>query len=325
MPLHTFDFFEINGRPYYVGHGGLDWFLPNYDDRDVTVFGMGGGDNIFTGDGDDFIYGGDDGDNLSGGGGADYVYGEEGDDTIYTSEGEDVLDGGDGVDTLRLDSDEATGWSVDLSQGLAFRVVGNPFSFNIFGDEADGRIDVAEIANFENVTGSSRDDVIVGDDRDNVLRDDWSGVARDDDVLRGGGGNDTLIAWGGGTDELYGEDGDDRLEIWSGAKESRLDGGAGADDFVFRDWHGHDGHLATVEDFDWREGDTILLDSDFFLDTDLSDGTGIPGEMSYWVEQTGSTARLGFDNDRDQVEDYHIIVELEGPGAFLPLYDVAFF
>lgn len=83
------------------------------------------------------------------------------------------LDGGDGVDTL--DFSQASGpISVNLETGV------------IEIDNGPGQD--ATAVNFENVTGTSSTDVIVGNDQDNVIRG-GSG----NDILTGGGGADTFL------------------------------------------------------------------------------------------------------------------------------------
>ena len=45
------------------------------------IYGHGGNDNVFGGEGDDWIFGGSDNDTLKGGGGADHLYGGTDNDT----------------------------------------------------------------------------------------------------------------------------------------------------------------------------------------------------------------------------------------------------
>ncbi|MEO0821866.1 MAG: calcium-binding protein [Pseudomonadota bacterium] len=77
-----------------------------------------------------------------------------------------VLDGGEGVDTLDLIG-AAAGVEVDLAAGTAGS---------------------ATAVNFENVTGTNFNDVIRGDDQDNVIR-----AGAGTDILEGGDGADTFL------------------------------------------------------------------------------------------------------------------------------------
>lgn len=80
------------------------------------------------------------------------------------------------------------------------------------------------------VIGSSRNDVIEGDDEDNLLRG-GSGPDRltgfgGNDRLYGGAGND-ILSGGPGDDRLFGEGGDDA--IFAGTGSNYIDGGTGND------------------------------------------------------------------------------------------------
>jgi Ca2+-binding RTX toxin-like protein len=143
--------------------------------------GQGGGD-VFNGRaGNDILDGGADGDIL---------YGEEGDDRIIGGSGQDYLDGGAGIDTVVYDG-SATGVTVDLASGSA-RGGGADGPAQIVGRGTVIRHDI--LAGFENVVGSSHDDLLIGDTGDNHL---MGGAG--DDSLRGGGGEDRLDG-GAGSD-----------------------------------------------------------------------------------------------------------------------------
>ena len=115
------------------------------------------------------------------------------------------------IDGFRLGG--ATSLDIDLSQGRLDLV-----------DGVRGRTTTLEIAGFQDVIGSRRADVIVGDEADNAIR---GGPGRD--LLRGGDGND-VINGGLGNDVLHGDAGDDTL--YGGAGRDLLYGGDG-DDFLF--------------------------------------------------------------------------------------------
>jgi Ca2+-binding RTX toxin-like protein len=138
---------------------------------------------LVGGDGHDTLVGGPGSDQLSGGAGNDSLVGGLGADVLDTGSGADFADGGEGNDTYLLQLgglqtllDESGIDSIDLS-GSAFGVnadlVGGTIKFNGL---------TAAIAtlggSFENLRGTSFDDVIVG----NVDRN----------ILEGGGGVDDI-------------------------------------------------------------------------------------------------------------------------------------
>ncbi|MFH2102443.1 MAG: M10 family metallopeptidase C-terminal domain-containing protein [Chloroflexota bacterium] len=107
-------------------------------------------------------------------------------DTFYFADGvlfDGSLDGGNGIDTLNYWM-YTTPVEVDLGTGIVTGLTGLAL-------------------NFENATGGSGDDTLVGNDIDNIL-DGGPG----DDILSGLGGDDTLIT-GTGDNTLYGGDGYD--------------------------------------------------------------------------------------------------------------------
>jgi hypothetical protein len=106
------------------------------------------------------------------------------------------LKGGAGIDTLDY-TDYKTGVTVDLAS-------------------ASGTTGATEVSGFENANGGEGNDVLKGDDQDNVLK---GGGGLGSDILLGRGGNDRLEAGGGralligglGTDTLVGGAADDLL------------------------------------------------------------------------------------------------------------------
>ncbi|MTH94954.1 hypothetical protein, partial [Roseibium sp. RKSG952] len=184
--------------------------------------------NIWGSDYDDTIIGDDADNTLYGYGGDDVIYGGDGDDIIDGGDGSDYLDGGAGTDTLVFQNTDG-GIVVDLSAETV-------------SDDGFGNVDT--IVNFENVYGTDYNDVITGDDGDNVLYG-----ADGDDTIYGGDGNDLLVG-GDGDDTLYGGDGNDTL-ISTGGNDT-LSGGDGYDTYVVA------GGYVTITDFD-LETDTILI------------------------------------------------------------------
>jgi serralysin len=122
-----------------------------------TITGTAGVDGLQGGPGDDWI---------SGYGGNDWMSGGDGNDRINGGSGSDVMDGGSGVNLLSYGGSDA-GVSVNLATGQ-----------NSHGDI---------FANFQNLSGSTHNDVLTGDAGTNVI-DGGSGH----DTLTGGAGADTF-------------------------------------------------------------------------------------------------------------------------------------
>jgi serralysin len=175
--------------------------LANFENLTGSAF-----NDTLTGDGNANILSGLAGnDALNGGAGNDTLTGAAGNDTLIGGLGNDVMDGGPaGSDTASY-ADAAAAVSVSPArQGSAQNTLG-------------GGTDT--LTNFENLTGSARNDTLAGDGNANIV----NGLAGND-VLTGNGGNDTLMG-AAGNDTLYGN--------------------AGADSFVFDAAFGRD----TITDF----------------------------------------------------------------------------
>jgi Ca2+-binding RTX toxin-like protein len=153
---------------------------------------INGTDNTETINADDGVTNGDD--VIFGYGGADTILGLGGNDEIIGGDGNDWISGGPGNDTVSY-GESTSGVTVSLAIGAGF------------GGTAEGD----DIFQVENISGSWHDDLLVGDDSNNVLR--------------GLGGND-ILKGGGGADTLHGEFGNDRLK---GGGDDTLNGGTGAD------------------------------------------------------------------------------------------------
>lgn len=165
--------------------------------------------NRLTGrDGDDSLSGREGDDDLFGGRGDDDLSGGKDDDTLYGGDGADRLNGSSGEDTASYGTAVA-GVTADLGDTSA----------------NDGEAEGDDYDSIENLTGSSQDDVLRGDDGANRL----TGGGGDDDIA-GGDGDDRLVGQAG-NDELSGGAGDDTLVGGEGRDE--LTGGAGDDTFLF--------------------------------------------------------------------------------------------
>jgi Ca2+-binding RTX toxin-like protein len=192
----------FDGNDYLLGRGGND-----------TLYGLQGDDILAGGSGADILDGGigsdtadyytsasgvwvdlTTGNGLTGDAAGDQLYGIEnvngssfndmlvgdananklvgldGNDYLAGGAGADILDGGGGIDTASYTSSSAGVW-VSLATGSGY-----------FGD-AQGD----QLSGIENVTGSTSDDTLIGNDGVNVL----TGLGGDD-YLTGGAGADIL-------------------------------------------------------------------------------------------------------------------------------------
>ncbi len=135
--------------------------------------------NYIVGDNNDNVIYGDKGDDtLSGGDGNDSLYGQDGSDTLNGGNGYDLLDGGAGNDTVSY-ADSSAGVRVSLALSGPQDTVGSG---------------VDTLVGIENIIGSAFNDVLVGDDGDNILR---GGAGADN--INGGLGND-IMDGGAGVD-----------------------------------------------------------------------------------------------------------------------------
>jgi len=147
------------------------------------------------------LIGGNVADTLISGTGTDYLVGNGGNDTFIGGHGHAFIDGGSG-DTadMVMYSDATAGVTVDLSLGTAHGS----------GSWADS------LSNIEYITGSSYNDVLVGNSSANMIN--------------GGLGNDTIYG-GGGADTLLGGSGNDSIILSATdlASVASIDGGSGSD------------------------------------------------------------------------------------------------
>lgn len=149
-----------------------------------TIFGEGGSDLIIGNNGSDLLFGGPGNDTLRGGHGDN--------DILVGGPGADYLDGGDGAfDSVSY-----------LSSRAGIVAIMDPrYSQWNAGDAAGD-----QYLNIRDMFGSNFDDVLAGDDNGNQIIGEGG-----DDAIYGLGGNDTLSAFFGGIDTLYGGDGGDLL------------------------------------------------------------------------------------------------------------------
>jgi Ca2+-binding RTX toxin-like protein len=174
--------------------------------------------------------------NLIGGSGNDTLTGSLNNNVLDGGAGNDSLDGGNGIDTLSYETALA---GVSVSLGLT-------------AAQATGGSGTDTIKNFENLVGSTYNDILSGNADNNVL----DGGAGSDTVayqsaasgvtvnlalttaqVTGGAGTDTLknfenLIGSGFGDTLVGTSGDNVID--GGAGSDSLDGGAGIDTLSYR-------------------------------------------------------------------------------------------
>jgi len=184
---------------------------------DDEIFGQEGNDVLlgdfgwFTNAGVPVLLGGMGNDLLVGHDGDDTLEGEGGNDTLEGGSGDDTLNGGSENDTYRFDTDGVLGTDT-VGEGeaplggadtLDFSTSGWALDLDLTGTSMSVQNGTTVILTLfypanrlENVFAGSGDDVIRGNDFDNIL-DAGAG----DDVLEGRGGDDDLT--GGAGSDLY--------------------------------------------------------------------------------------------------------------------------
>ena len=270
------------GRDVILGGSGDD-VIGGGGGRDILRGGSGG--DVLSGGADrDFLRGDTGADALHGDGGDDRLFGDEGNDSIYGGEGADILVGGSGDDVMvggegadtfvyfadvgddliyhfEVDKDvidlrllpEAIAFAdltiVDMADGSGVRITHAALDGSIeLRGTAASELSEANFAMPDGTTtliqfgsttiGHSRDP-FVGSDRSSLMLDNADGTrilanGGSDNVF--GGEGDDRIEGGDHSDDLYGEEGDDTLEggeghdrLFGGEGDDALHGGAGSD------------------------------------------------------------------------------------------------
>jgi serralysin len=224
---------------------------------------------------------------LSGGTGSDRLYGAGGNDELYGRGGRDVLHGALGADRL----DGGTGIDAATYTGAAAAVVADLLSPRLNTGDAAGDLFVS----IENLLGGAYGDTLGGNKAPNVVK--------------GRGGNDTLIGRGG-NDSLAGGAGDDLLR--GGTGQDVLIGGTGQDAFTFK--AAGDSHVSsrdTIKDFvrgqdridlSAIDANTMAGGNQSFLFVGQSAFSGKAGQLSY------SGGVLSGDLNGDKVADFEVNV-----------------
>jgi serralysin len=305
------------------------------------IRGRGGNDRIDGGDGNDTIRGGRGNDTLDGGFGDDMLSGGAGNDVLDGGSGNDVIFGGGGDDLLHADGTDPDHFSDTLNGGMGddtydLRSLQGSSTLHVLQD--DGGIDTVLAsgewtlgAGFENLTldagGFEGSFSGFGNELDNVMTAVSNPFASA--FLHGAAGDDTLID-GIGRDRLFGEAGDDRLEVGADGEGDRLSGGEGRDSFVFRapdDPTISDREIDSVADF--GSGiDRLVFDNDgftavggegafadddarFYAAADASAGHDADDRLVY----NTSTGDLYYDADGSGAGAAQLIATLDGAAA----------
>ncbi|WP_170419562.1 cadherin-like domain-containing protein [Ruegeria atlantica] len=195
---------------------------------------------------DDHLFGTAGANSLTGGRGNDDLLGFDGDDFIDGGLGIDSSNGGVGIDTITF----ANSFGNGDQRGIEF-ILHSGQSYLINSDFTRNQQSVYERhLEFENVIGSSGNDVLFGSSESNELTggggNDRIFAAEGNDYLNGGAGNDELtggagldvLEGGAGDDMLFGRNGDDTLN--GGIGDDILSGGNNSDTFVFASGDGRD-------------------------------------------------------------------------------------
>ncbi|MCC7005436.1 MAG: hypothetical protein IT497_02165 [Ottowia sp.] len=212
------------------GGGGDDDLLAGNGNNTVKgasghdVIRLGNGNNhVDSGGGDNYIHVGDGNNVLNAGGGKDIIFVGKGLNTIHSGAGDDlirvralgvgknVIDGGAGIDLLHYSdvqfdiSGEEEGIYADLYAGYVIKR-------DWLGEHSVAELSARdEISHIEGIVGTTRRDVLKGDDQDNLLSagagDDLLEGRRGNDILIGGAGSDRyLFSRGDGVDKIIEDD-----------------------------------------------------------------------------------------------------------------------
>lgn len=209
--------------------------------------------------------------------------GTDGDDVIYGGKGHDNLRGGYGSDTIYGGQGNDT-----IAGSTGYSDWDNASNF-LYGGAGNDNI----------TTGGYRDRVYGGKGDDTI-----NGNIRGDHYFWGGGGDDVIsTSLTAKKSVLRGDSGNDELIVHSG--KSILEGGAGADTFIFETHAQGDviiEHVVqkelsgkqVIKDFNFDEGDRIIINAE-------------------GVDFANKYGRASYDSDGDLLLTWHnLVIEFEG-------------
>jgi serralysin len=309
----------LGGNDTLIGSTGNDTML-GFDGND-TMTG-GGGDNHFDGGADidtvsyatttaGFFAGLEDAGATGAAAGDTYAFienlvGGRGNDTFYGTDGENRFTGNAGNDSF-----VGKGGGDAFVGGPGTDTVGYDASFAVRADlmtpsANTGDADNDSYSSIENLSGSSFNDRLYGNNAANIIRGNF--------YINTLSGNDQLFGRGG-NDRLFGGGDDDKLTGGIGADQ--LTGGPGADEFIVnlmvesRTASGRD----TIMDFVRDQGDQVRVNG---IDANSNAGgnqafkfigaaafTGVAGQLRY--QKIGSDSHIQGDTDGDGLADLVII------------------
>jgi Ca2+-binding RTX toxin-like protein len=248
--------------------------------------------DIYLEDGGDTVRGGEGNSDIHFNGAANRLYGGGGNDAFSfgTLGAGNLIDGGDGTDSFRATGDGAF---INLAEGRG-----------AFRSETSGEIYRYELRDLETLTGTTGNDILVGDDDANTIHG-WVG----DDLVSGRGGDDILTSddWvspsgndvfvgGLGADEITTANGDDVIRI-----DRLVESQPGQEDRV-TDFSSRDVlDLSRIDADQTAAGDqafTLIGDAPFSYTA---------GELHY--QQLGRGLLVSADADGDGRSDMQVILE----------------
>ena len=229
--------FEVNGL------GGSDSVTANDGVGALTLLSLDGGagvDTINGSEGPDLILGGEANDTLTGGGGDDRILGDRGADTMNggggddtlvwnNGDGTDVVNGDDGRDDVEVNGAPAAGdgftvqpngvrIDFDRTNLVPFAIdIGSSETLHVNGLGGDDTITVGEVGSYSvTASGGPGNDTLTG--------------GGSSETFLGGSGADTINP-GAGLDVVFGDDGDDQVDVRDRTADVAF-GGNGSDSVV---------------------------------------------------------------------------------------------
>ena len=185
------DYVDINSIEELRSGSGADLIYGANAGVLNKIYAGGNADQIYGGSLAETLYGEAGNDTIRGGDGADTIFGGTGNDLVYGNIDGDKAYGDDGTGNIALTSDTldfsditSSNLQIDMASG-SVKQVGNATVLSTF-------------AEFENITGSSGDDLLTGDTNVNIIK--------------GGSGNDTIFV-SNGADSIDGGIGIDTIDF----------------------------------------------------------------------------------------------------------------